>query len=122
MDTGFIPSTSGARGQPLPAQWLNWMFQKLWRYVNRDRVSNAAGSLLYTLPNCTISLYAVDRNLPANFIVAVGYKGESGTTHVLTVVNSNVLTLGAATVNGNQPIIGGTDVVVCGSSRQFGDL
>lgn len=122
MDTGFIPETAGARGQPLPAQWLNWMFQKLWRYINRDRVTDANGALLFVNANCMIQLYAVDRADPAKFILAVGHKGATGTLHVLTVVNSNGLTLGAATVDGNQPVTGGADVVICGSTRQFGDL
>ena len=122
MDTGFIPETAGARGQPLPAQWLNWMFQKLWRYINRDKVSDASGTLLFTQPDSVIQLYAVDRAAPAKYILAVGYKPAGSVAHVLTVVNSNGLTLGAATVDGNQPVNGGTDVVICATSRQFGDL
>ena len=122
MATGFVPKTAGARGQPLPAQWLNWMFQKFWRYINRDIVSNAAGVKLFTIPNSVIHIHAVDRAAPAKFILAVGFKGAAGTTHVLTVVNSSGLALGPATVDGNQPITGGADVVISASSRQFGDL
>ena len=34
--SGFVPETAGARGQPLPAQWLNWILQKIFRLINRD--------------------------------------------------------------------------------------
>lgn len=122
MDTGFIPTTAGARGQPLPAQWLNWLLQKLFRLINRDKVSNAAGVRLFAYPNSVIQLYAVDRTAPAKFILAVGFKKLSTDVHVLTVVNASGLALGAAAIDGTQPVTGGTDVVICAQSRQFGDI
>ena len=36
LANGFIPETAGARGQPLPAQWLNWLFQKAFRLGEAD--------------------------------------------------------------------------------------
>ena len=123
MLNGFIPETAGARGQPLPAQWLNWLFQKVFRLINRDRVSDANGVGLFTVPNSVIRLEAFDRDDPNKYLVAIGYKGAAGVVHTLKVINSATLTLGAATVGGNQPVSGGSaDVVIMATSRQFGDL
>lgn len=121
--TGFIPATAGARGQPLPAQWLNWLFQKVFRLLNRDRVSDAAGLNLFSVPNSMIRFEAFDRADPNKYLVAIGYKGEAGTAHSLKVIASATLTLGTPTVSGNQPVIGGSATTVTrGSSRQFGDI
>ena len=122
ISSGFIPETAGARGQPLPAQWLNWLFQKVFRYINRDRVSDSAGVGLFTVPNSVIRLEAFDRTDPNKYLVAIGYKGAADAVHALKVINSATLTLGAATAGGNQPIMGGADVVIMATSRQFGDL
>ncbi len=122
LSAGFIPETAGARGQPLPAQWLNWLFQKAFRLINRDKVSNAAGVGLFTVPNSVIRLEAFDRADPNKYLVAIGYKGAADAVHTLKVINSATLTLGAATAGGNQPVSGGTNVVILATSRQFGDL
>ena len=123
LANGFIPETAGARGQPLPAQWLNWLFQKVFRLINRDRVSDAAGVGLFTVPNSVIRLEAFDRTDLNKYLVAIGYKGAADVVHTLKVINSATLTLGAATVGGNQPVSGGSaNVVIMATSRQFGDL
>lgn len=122
ISSGFIPETAGARGQPLPAQWLNWLFQKVFRYINRDRVSDSAGVGLFTVPNSVIRLEAFDRNDPNKYLVAIGYKGAADAVHTLKVINSATLTLGTPTVGGSQPIMGGANVVIMATSRQFGDL
>lgn len=118
---GFIPETSTARGQPLPAQWLNYLFRTIFRWINRDKVSNAAGTGLFPYSNSSIRLEAIDRADPNKYLVAVGYRGATG-LHVLKVVSSATLTLGTATANGDQPIVGGADVVTVGYSRQQGEL
>ena len=123
MLNGFIPKTAGARGQPLPAQWLNWLFQKVFRLFNRDKVSDANGVGLFTTPESVIRLEAFDRADPNKYLVAIGYKGAADSVHALTVINSATLTLGAATVGGNQPVSGGSaNVVIMATSRQFGEL
>lgn len=122
LANGFIPETAGARGQPLPAQWLNWLFQKVFRHINRDRVSDANGVGLFTIPNSVIRLEAFDRDDPNKYLVAIGYKGAADVVHTLKVINSATLTLGAANVGGNQPVSGGTNVVIMATSRQFGEL
>jgi hypothetical protein len=123
LSAGFIPETAGARGQPLPAQWLNWLFQKVFRLINRDRVSDANGVGLFTVPDSVIRLEAFDRNDPNKYLVAIGYKGAADAVHTLKVINNATLTLGAATVGGNQPVSGGSaNVVIMATSRQFGVL
>lgn len=122
LANGFIPETAGARGQPLPAQWLNWLFRKAFRLINRDKVSNAAGVALFTVPNSVIRLEAFDRADPNKYLVAIGYKGAADAVHTLKVINSATLTLGAATAGGNQPVTGGADVVIMATSRNFGDI
>ena len=123
ISSGFIPETAGARGQPLPAQWLNWLFQKVFRLFNRDKVSDANGVGLFTTPASVIRLEAFDRADPNKYLVAIGYKGAADAVHTLKVINSATLTLGAATVGGNQPVSGGSaNVVIMATSRQFGDL
>lgn len=122
MTAGFIPETAGARGQPLPAQWLNWLFQKVFRLFNRDKVSDANGVGLFTTPESVIRLEAFDRADPNKYLVAIGYKGAAGVVHTLKVISSATLTLGTATVGGNQPVSGGANVVIMATSRQFGEL
>lgn len=123
LSAGFVPETSTARGQPLPAQWLNWIVQKLFRSINRDRVSDASGVGLFTIPESVIRLEAFDRADPNKYLVAIGYKGAAGDLHSLKVVSSATLTLGTGTVGGNQPVSGGSGTtVILAMSRQFGEL
>ena len=123
LTNGFIPETAVARGQPLPAQWLNWLLQKIFRLINRDRVTDANGVGLFTVPNSVIRLEAFDRTDPNKYLVAIGYKGAADAVHTLKVINSATLTLGTPTVGGNQPVSGGSaNVVIMATSRQFGDL
>lgn len=123
MLNGFIPETAGARGQPLPAQWLNWLFQKVFRLLNRDRVTDSSGVGLFTVPNSVIRLEAFDRDDPNKYIVAIGYKGNADVVHTLKVISSATLTLGTATISGNQPVTGGSaNVAILAMTRQFGEI
>lgn len=122
LSEGFVPETRAARGMPLPAQWLNWLFQKAFRLIGRDNVSNAAGVGLFKTAESFIRLEAFDRADPAKYLIAVGYKAGINDAHVLHVVSSSVLTLGTATGSGNQPILGGVNVVVSATSRNFGEI
>ena len=75
----------------------------------RARKTNGGGGALFPSSYSLIILYAVDKTTPANYIVAIGYKGLQGTdTHVLNIIKNNVLTLGAANNQGTQVISGGT--------------
>ena len=123
LSGGFIPQTAAARGQPLPAQWLNWLLQKIFRLSNRDKVSDASGVGLFVTPESVIRLEAFDRNDPNKYIVAIGYKPAAGVVHTLKVINNAALTLGAASISGDQPVIGGSaNTVICAYSRQFGEI
>ena len=119
---GFIPETAEARGQPLAAQWLNYLFRTLFRYINRDKVTGAAGTALFPYAESMIRIEAIDMSDTNKYLVAIGYKGAAGTLHSLKVISSATLTLGTPTVNGDQPILGGSNVRVVGYSRQIGDL
>ena len=120
--SGFIPETSGARGQPLAAQWLNYLFRTLFRYVNRDKVTDSGGAGLFHYAQSMIRIEAIDMDDKNKYLVAIGYKGDASTLHSLKVISSATLTLGTPTVNGDQPILGGSNVRVVGYSRQIGDL
>jgi hypothetical protein len=121
LGDGFVPMRSDGRGQPLPAQWLNWLFRTIFRYINRDKVSDATGAGLFPYADSAIRLEAIDMADPNKYLIAIGYKGTTG-THVLKVTSSSTLTLGTATVNGDQPIVGGANVRSVGYSRQIGEL
>ena len=121
MANGFIPEQAATRGQPLPAQWLSWLFRQVFRYINRDKVSDATGAGLFPYINSAIRIESVDMSDVNKYLVAIGYKGASG-VHVLKVISSGTLTLGTPTTNGDQPILGGANVRTVGYSRQVGDL
>jgi len=119
---GFMPETPVTRGMPLPAQWQNWLFRTIFRYFNRDKVTINTGLSLFPYAQSMIRLEAIDMDNVNNYLVAIGYKGAAGTLHELKVVSSNTLTLGTPTINGDQPVIGGTNVRLVAYNRQIGDL
>lgn len=118
---GFIPEQAATRGQPLPAQWANFLFRTIFRYINRDKVSDATGAQLFPYINSAIRIEAIDMADTNKYLVAIGFKGATG-LHQLKVVSSATLTLGAALSDGTQPITGGANVRSVGYSRQIGDL
>jgi hypothetical protein len=121
LANGFVPATATSRGQPLPAQWLNWLFNKIFKAINRDVVTDDNGVGLFKTENAMIRLEAFDIADPNKYIVAIGYKA-AGVAPSLKVVSSATLTLGTGTINGTQPIIGGSNVKIVGYSRQVGEL
>ena len=121
MANGFVPATATSRGQPLPAQWLNWLVNRLFKHINRDVVTDTNGVNLFTTENALIRLEAFDIADPNKYLVAIGYKA-AGVIPSLKVISSATLTLGTGTINGNQPVIGGTNVKIVGYSRQVGEL
>lgn len=121
MSTGFIPATATSRGQPLPAQWLNWIFNKLFKHINRDVVTNDSGVGLFATDEAMIRLEAFDVADPNKYLVAIGYK-SIGIAPSLKVISSATLTLGTGTIDGNQPVVGGANVKIVGYSRQVGEL
>lgn len=122
LASGFIPEQAQTRGQPLPAQWLNWLFRSIFRYINRDKVSDAAGLAVFPYANSMIRIEAIDMADANKYLVAIGFKGAAGTLHSLKVISSATLTLGTPAINGDQPILGGANVRSVAYSRQIGDL
>ena len=118
---GFVPETASARGQTLPAQWLNWLFNRCFKYINRDVVTDALGVGLFKTDNAMIRLEAFDIDDPNKYLVAIGFKA-TGSAPSLKVVASATLTLGTGTIGGNQPVNGGANVKCVGYSRQIGEI
>jgi len=104
MLNGFIPKQVGVRGQPLPANWLNWFFRELFRKINRDRVTDGNGVNSIGTNECFVTLAAVVKTDPTKFIHAIGYKTGSGVP-VMQVLSSATLTLGTLTAT-NTPVNG----------------
>lgn len=111
----------------MPARnFINWLHRSTYDWLNylddkvskRNTVSDGDGTELFTLDNSLITLYAVDKETPANYLHAMGFRGTG--TPVLTVLSSNVLTLGTAAADGSQAISGGvsTDIITYGISQK----
>ena len=94
--------------------WLAWLDQQ----EDQSKVTDGDGVGLFLDDGALITLYAVDSVTPANYVVAMGYKG-AGAAPSLNVIDSNTLTLGTGTISGNQPISGGTagNIIVYGQSK-----
>lgn len=108
-----------------PRNWFNWLGRYTYRWLNwlkqqeeQAVVTDGNGVGLFPTDDALITLHAVDSTTPANYLVAVGYKA-SATNPALTVIASNTLTLGAATVTGDQAISGGTagDIIAWGQTK-----
>lgn len=94
---GFIPKQMGVRGQPLPAQYLNWLFREVFRQINLDRIDDGAGAgVIDASAEGVVTLYAVVKTDVTKFIHAVGYK-VANAAPVFKVISSGTLTLGAIT-------------------------
>lgn len=120
--SGFIPEQASTRGMPLAAQWINWIFRSIFRYINRDKVSDATGSQLFPYADSMIRLEAIDMSDTSKYLVAIGFRTDLSVVHSLKIVSSATLTLGTPTLDGTQPIVGGANVRCVGFSRQIGDL
>lgn len=100
--------------EPPARNWFNWLFLKNYEWHNYwnyrlntlEKSSNGTGNNVFSEQNTLITLFAVDKVTPANFIFAMGWKGT--TSHTLNVIDNNTLTLGAQDANGSQAISGGT--------------
>ena len=94
---GFIPKQMGVRGQPLPAQYLNWLFREVFRQINLDRIDDGAGAgVIDAAAEGVVTLYAIVKTDVTKFIHAVGYK-VANAAPTFKVISSATLTLGAIT-------------------------
>lgn len=94
---GFIPKQMGVRGQPLPAQYLNWLFREVFRQINLDRIDDGTGAgVIDATAEGVVTLYAVVKTDVTKYIHAVGYK-TANAAPTFKVISSATLTLGAIT-------------------------
>lgn len=104
---------------PPNRQWWNWLHRQTYlclQYLFSQGTSittSSTGVGLYPEDNTLITIDAVDLADPTNFLRAVGVK-KPGIAPLFSSgsIQSNVLTLGVGTTTGNQPINGGTNVIV----------
>ena len=114
-----------ARLEYPPRNWFNWLGRYTYRWLDwlkqqeeQAVITDGNGVGLFPTDSALITLHAVDSVTPANYIYAVGFKGV-GANPVLTVLNNNVLTLGASTITGDQIVSGGAagDIIIWGQSK-----
>lgn len=98
LENGFIPKTSGARGQALPAAYLNWLFREVFRKINdSSSADNGDGNASFVSSDFgVVTIYSVVKTDPSKFIHAVGYK-VGGLAPVMQVLQSATLSLGVIT-------------------------
>lgn len=108
LNSGFVPKQLGQRGQPLPANWLNWLFREAFRKVNRDRLSDGAGAgvVKSTEIDCFVTVHAMVKGDNTKWLSAIGYK-TGAAAPVLKVTSSGTLALGTLTAT-DIPITGAT--------------
>ena len=104
MADGWIPKGGGRNGQPLVANWLNWLFREIFRKINMSRMYAGSGVGTLYLNDCFIVLYAINKTDPGMFLHAIGYKTAGGVP-IMRVLNSTGLTLGTVTAT-DTPING----------------
>lgn len=94
--------------------WIVWLDQQESLIVTTDD----QGVGLFTKDDALITIKAVDLDDSTNFYQATGIKtaGNAPSFSPGSIV-SNGLTLGVGTTSGNQPILGGSRVVITGESR-----
>lgn len=112
------------RSYPSRNHW-NWLFRTAFRWIRylRDRqdlekTADGNGIEIFA-ENSLITLYAVDKTVPANYIHAAGYRGVG--LPVLNTISNNVLTLGVAGSDGTYSISGGNveDVIIYANSKKI---
>lgn len=103
-----------------PRNWFNWLGRYTFRWLDwlkqqeeQAIITNGEGLGLFPTDDALITYYAIDKETPANYLVAIGFK-ESSVDPVLNVTSSNVLTLDTAnfTPVGDAPI---TQATITGS-------
>lgn len=112
-------------GEKPNRQWWNWLHRQayLWlQWLDQQESMNVTtddtGAVLFPVDNALITIVAVDLDDSTKFYQATGIKmpGVAPAFAAGSIVNSG-LTLGVGTTSGIQPILGGTNVVVTGTSR-----
>lgn len=106
ISNGWIPKQVGVRGQPMSANWLNYLFRQIYRLINRDKITdgNGVGVIEVYEQDCAVTVYAMTKTDPTKFLHAFGYKTGTGAP-VFKVLSSATLGLGTVTAT-NIPITG----------------
>ena len=112
-----------AFGEKPNRQWWNW-FQRqcaLWiAYFRQQEAMNVVtdenGIGLFPIDGALIQLNAVDLDDPTKYFNATGIK-VAGQPPQFAATGSSGLALGVGTITGNQPITGGTNVIINGITR-----
>lgn len=94
--------------------WIVWLDQQESLVVTTDNL----GVGLFSKENALITIKAVDLDDSTNFYQATGIKtpGNPPAFAPGSIVSSG-LSLGVGTSTGNQPIVGGSNVIITGESR-----
>lgn len=111
-------------GEKPNRQWWNWLHRQtyLWlQWLNqqeaRNVTTNASGVGLFTVDNALITIKAVDLSDSTKYYQATGIKlNGAAPAFAAGSVQSNGLALGVGTSSGNQPITGGANVIITGTS------
>lgn len=103
-------------------QWWNWLLRQTYLFLqwfdqqsSLQVTTDGNGVGLFTKDNSLITLYAIDLDNPTSYLVAVGSK-TAGNAPVLNVIGFNTLVPGVGTVTGNQPVTGGTNIRILGTT------
>lgn len=111
-------------GEKPNRQWWNWLHRQTYLWIlwfnqqeSRNVVTDENGIGLFTTENALITIKAVDLDDSTNFYQATGIKTPGNPpSFAAGSVQSNGLSLGVGTISGNQPILGGTNVIITGTS------
>jgi len=111
-------------GEKPNRQWWNWFQRTVYDWIlwldqqqSQTVTTGAAGAGLFTTPNALITIKAVDLADPTKYYQATGIKlAGVAPQFAAGSVQSSGLALGVGTTSGNQPITGGANVVVTGTS------
>lgn len=111
-------------GEKGPRQWFNWLFRTTYDWIvwfdqqTAGSTTTDTGIGLFPVNNALIEISAVDLDDPTSVYKATGIKvaGQPPQFAPASVVSNN-LSLGAGTISGTQPILGGTNVIVTSSYR-----
>ena len=112
-------------GEKPNRQWWNWFQRTTYDWIvwfdqqtATTTTTDDAGVALFSVDNALIEITAVDLDDPTSIYKASGIKlpGVVPQFAPASVVSNN-LSLGIGTIAGNQPILGGTNVIVTGLSK-----
>ena len=106
-----------------PRQWWNWLQRQTYlclEYLMNQAYNKTTDNLgvdLFPLEGALLTIEAYDIADSTKYLRAIGYKPPGGAPIFSAgSINATGLALGAGTVGGDQPITGGTNVIVRGTS------